>query len=111
MATGVSQINHHPKRVLQEVQTLASDFSRVDFSMNLNDLVQAKKVSMSAIWRSLENGKLLEAHLHIEPGNIIYAKLEDIIAGSLIHLDICIQTINNERRLIVLWAEEMEELL
>ncbi len=61
---------------------------------------------MSAIWKCLEEGDILEEHIHHEPTGI-YAKLYEAVAGVGITLDVLLE--NNTQRLLVLWAEEHEE--
>lgn len=100
----LSVLDHHPKRVISQIRDLALDLSKVDYSRNINELTQARKVSMSAIWRCLEDGELIISDVHHEE-NGTYAKLRDVIAGVQIELDVLMEN----GRLLILWAEEIEE--
>lgn len=106
MSAKVSYISNHPKNVIQRVRNCAANLESVDFSENLNDLCQARKVSMSAIWKCLEEGEIVKAHLKFQE-NGTYMKLQEFVAGVRITIDILME--DGDQRLVVLWADEEEE--
>jgi len=104
----VSHLKHHPNHVLKTLRKLVQDLSRVDYSDNINELVQARKVSMRAIWTCLESGSFIREHLHINDDST-YAKLTCFVAGVQITVDVLMSEDSGENRLTILWADEIEE--
>lgn len=107
MAGNIHSLEDHPQKIKELVSELTRDLSRVDFSNNLNDLVQSRKVSMRAVWTVLENGEIDQNYTNRED-NGLYLKMCDVIAGVHISIDLLIETGNE--RMIVLWAEENGEV-
>lgn len=105
----ISTLAHHPKRVLEQIRALAANLDRVDYSVNLNDLVRARQVSMRAIWTCLESGELVADHLHLGETEDDYAKLTCNVEGRSIAVDTLVCGDEVQPRLLVLWAEEIEE--
>ena len=106
MSDNIHSFADHPVRIRALVEKLTLDLSSVDFSTNLNELVQARKVSMQAIWAVLESGHIDEQHIKRNE-NGLYLKMIDVIAGVHIEVDLLIE--NTSNRILVLWAEEYEE--
>jgi hypothetical protein len=105
----ISTLAHHPKRVLEQIRALAADLDRVDYSVNLNSLVRARQVSMRAIWTCLESGELVADHLHLSEPEGDYAKLVCHVEGRSISVDILVCEDGVQPRLLVLWADEIED--
>ncbi|MHA7916033.1 hypothetical protein [Alloalcanivorax xenomutans] len=94
----------HPAKFVEHVRQLCASPNSVEFSNNINDLAQAREVSMSQIWATLENGEVDGKVLPSEEGR--HAKLIYEVAGELVTVDILV---TNDDVLAVLYANADDE--
>lgn len=86
--SNVLPLNHHPKRVQEQVRAYAADLGKVVFSQNINDLALARTISMRDVWACLEEGLVVEKYLTFGPEGT-YCKLMCHTGGETVYLDVC----------------------
>lgn len=103
----VHDIRRHPSRVAARIRAYAADLDKVAYQREtINALVKDKIVLMADIWECLENGELMEEHVHFESDGT-YAKLVCHTGDGTIFVDI--KMINSEDKLLVLYAEKEDD--
>lgn len=105
--SNVTNIGSHPRWIEAQIRELGRQLQKVSYSMNINDLVSAREVSMRAIWDCIEEGEVVREHIHHE-ANGVYAKLRCHTGGDLVELDVLLPS--GEDRLEVLYATAHEGL-
>ena len=103
----VHDIRRHPSRVIARIRAYSADLDKVAYQREtINALVRDKIVLMADIWDCLENGELMEEHVHFESDGT-YAKLVCHTGDGTIYVDI--KMLNAEDKLMILYAEKEDD--
>lgn len=65
ISQNVAKLEDHPKMLTRRVNSVASDLEKVAYSQEINDLANARILSMPQIWDCLMEGEVLRCGLEI----------------------------------------------
>lgn len=66
----VAKLVDHPKNLTRRVNTVALDLERVGYSQEVNDLANARTLSMPEIWSCLREGEVLFEGLSVDDDEV-----------------------------------------